>query len=123
VRRVFFLLAATILAATIVAVAAAATGTPTAVGSHAAFARLFLMDGPPFALRGVGFRSDERVRIAVDTYTRDVTRTTTASASGSFTMRVAGIDANTCEGFGATAIGNKGSRATYKRVPGQCPVQ
>jgi hypothetical protein len=105
----------------IVAVAAAAAGsTSAAVSPHGASARLLLMDSSSFALRGVGFKSDERVRITVDTSARDVTRTTTASSSGSFTMRIAGVNLSACQGVAATAIGSEGSRASFKRAPGQC---
>ena len=72
--------------------------------------------------RGVGFKPAERVRIEIDAGNRDVTRRTTASATGGFTMRVSGVDANACASFGAIAIGNKGSRATVKRAPGQCAL-
>ena len=37
-------------------------------------------------------------------------------------MSVPGVDANDCEGFSAFATGNKGSRASYKRAPGVCPI-
>ena len=46
----------------------------------------------------------------------------TGRGKGSFTMRVAGVDANACQGFSATAMGDRGSRATFKRVPGQCAL-
>src|SRR5215470_13309518 len=115
VRRIFFLLAAVILAS-----AAAATGTPAAVSPHAASARLMLVDDAPVMFRGVGFKPGEVVRVTVDSTSRDVTRTATASVAGGFTMRVPGVDVNGCQGFAARAIGSKGSRATYKRPPGQC---
>src|SRR5262249_30688453 len=119
VRRMFFLLAAIILAG-----AAATTGTSAAgPRAYTGSARLMLADDAPVMFRGVGFRPAERVRITVEAATRDVTRTATASAVGTFTMRVTGVDANDCQGFAATATGSKGSRATFKRVPGQCPVQ
>jgi hypothetical protein len=117
VRRAFLLLAVTNAALT----AVAASGAPVAVGSHAGSARLLLMDSPAFALRGVGFKADERVRITVDTSTRDVTRTTTASSAGGFTVRMAGVNPSACQGFAATAVGSDGSRAVFKRAPGQCP--
>jgi hypothetical protein len=107
----------------IVAVAAAGAGTSASIGSHTSTARLLLMDSSSFALRGVGFKSDERVRITVDTPARDVTRTTTASSAGGFTMLVTGVNPNACQGFTATATGSEGSRATFKRARGQCPVQ
>ena len=78
------------------------------------------MDSSSFALRGVGFKSDERVRVTVDMAKLDVTRTTTASSSGGFTMRIPGVNPSACEGFAATAIGSEGSRATFKRARGQC---
>jgi hypothetical protein len=32
-----------------------------------------------------------------------------------------GLDPNNCRGFAMTATGDKGSRVTFKRAPGQCP--
>jgi hypothetical protein len=112
-----------LLTAVILAAAATATGTLAAVGEHAVSARLLLVDDAPVMFRGVGFKPAEVVRITVDTPARDVTRTTTASSAGGFTMTVPGVGANACRGFAATAIGSKGSRATFKRPPGQCGAQ
>ena len=44
-----------------------------------------------------------------------------ATARGRFVVRVR-ADVNDCAGFSATAVGNKGTRATLKRAPGQCPT-
>ncbi len=49
-------------------------------------------------------------------------RAATGSSAGAFTMRLPGLDANDCQGFAVTATGNKGSRASFKRAPGQCPI-
>jgi hypothetical protein len=72
-------------------------------------------------LRGTGFKKREHVRVVVTTRTRTA-KSLTASAAGAFTVTFAGMNANTCAGFGATAVGSDGSRATYKRAPGMCPV-
>jgi hypothetical protein len=71
---------------------------------------------------GTGFKPHERVQLVVAAGQRSIRRTTTGSASGTFTMRVPGVDVNDCAGFSATATGGRGSRATFKRPPGQCPV-
>jgi hypothetical protein len=51
-----------------------------------------------------------------------MTRNATAGTGGGFTMRLAGVNANSCTGFSITATGDNGSRATLKRAPGQCPL-
>jgi hypothetical protein len=114
-RRVFLPLALLVLAAV-----TATAGTRAAVRAEAASPRLLLVDAEPLMLRGVGFRPAEHVRVEVVSGTEDVTRRTTASSAGGFTMRVAGVDPNACQAFGVLAIGDKGSRATIKRAPGQC---
>ena len=79
------------------------------------------MDASPVAFRGVGFKPGERVRVSVYAGER-ATKRLTAGARGGFVVRFAGLDPNACTGFSAVAVGNEGSRASFKRAPGVCPA-
>ena len=70
--------------------------------------------------RGAGFLANEHVRVVLAEKSRAV-RSVLANAEGRFVVRFPGADANECTGFSAIAVGDRGSRATYKRAPGQCP--
>ena len=72
-------------------------------------------------VRATGFHARERVRLVVQA-PGAMTRMATAGAGGGFTMRLAGVSADACQGFSIVATGNGGSRATLKRPPGQCPL-
>ena len=109
----------------LVALALALCGAALAGGAGAregAKARLLLLDSDPVTFRGVGFEASERVQLTAVDGDGAVRRAATVSSTGTFTMRVPGVDANDCQGFSAFATGSKGSRANYKRVPGQCPI-
>jgi hypothetical protein len=82
-------------------------------------ATLRLMDASPVTFRGIGFKARERVRVVVTARTR-AAKSVTASIRGVFVVRFAGLDLSSCVGFGATAVGSDGSRASFKRAPGQC---
>jgi hypothetical protein len=110
VRRVTLLVAIAALAVTALASARAATRPA-----------LRLMDASPVAFRGVGFKARERVRVSVYAGER-ATKRLTAGARGGFVARFAGLDPNSCTGFSAVAVGNEGSRASFKRSPGMCPL-
>jgi hypothetical protein len=84
-------------------------------------ARLRLMDADPVTFRGAGFKAQERVRVVVIAGERAAKRTT-ASLRGVFVVRFKGLDPNACTAFGASAVGNEGSRASFKRAPGMCPA-
>jgi hypothetical protein len=88
--------------------------------SHASRASLRLVSDSPTTLRGAGFHSREHVRLVVFAGRR-VVRNLVATAAGGFVVRMQSVDANACQGFGATATGNRGSRASFKRTPGVCP--
>jgi hypothetical protein len=110
------------LAAVIVLVAAAgcvASSTP-AVATRPV---LRMSDEAPLTFRGSGFHANERVsvRVAAVSGGRAVHRVT-AGSGGRFTVRFQGMNADACRGLVATATGDRGSRATFKRVPGQCPA-
>jgi len=77
-------------------------------------------DTSPATLRGTGFQPREHVRIVVVAGSTRTVKKVVATALGRFTIRVQGNVSN-CVGFSATAVGSKGTRATFKRAPGQCP--
>src|SRR5439155_14485693 len=98
--------------------AAALCSSPLAQG-QAVRTWLRLVDDEPMTFRGGGFHAHERVKLVVVGGGRAV-KYLLAGAAGGFVVRVAGVDPNACQGFSAVATGNLGSRATYKRAPGQC---
>ena len=77
-------------------------------------------DTAPAVLRGTGFQPREHVRVVVVSGTIHSVRRVVATRLGRFAVRLQD-DVNACVGFSATAVGSKGTRATYKRAPGQCP--
>jgi hypothetical protein len=89
----------------------------TAVTSRPA---LRLAEPSPLMLNGTGFRASEHVRV-VATAGKRATRWVTAGDRGRFAVRFRGMSAEACRGLTAVAIGDLGSRATYKRAPGECP--
>jgi hypothetical protein len=106
----------------IVLALALASGTASlAAASPATRPALRLVDAGPVVFRGSGFKAHERVRVVVYAQTRAAKRTT-ASLTGAFTVRFAGLDPSACAGLSATAVGDGGSRASFKRPPGQCPA-
>ena len=82
---------------------------------------LRLVDASPVALRGTGFKAHERVRVSVYAGERATKRVSTG-ARGRFLVRFSSLDPNACIGFSAVAVGNEGSRASFKRSPGMCPA-
>ncbi len=90
------------------------------MGSRAA---LRLSDEAPVAFRGSGFRADERVKVvAVAVPGRRALHWVTAGSGGRFVVRFREINGNLCAGLTAIAVGNRGSRATFKQAPGECPA-
>lgn len=78
-------------------------------------------DTMPPTLYGVGFKPREHVRVVVLAGSTRSVKKVVATTLGRFTVRVLG-DVSACAGFSATAVGSKGTRATLKRAPGQCPA-
>ena len=111
--------------AALVAVVAAAGCGGTAAKRHAAApvrtAALRLVEAQGVTFRGTGFRSGERVRVDVIAQRR-WSATVVADSKGVFTVTFPRAHDNACAEFGATAIGNRGSRASFKRAPGECPA-
>jgi hypothetical protein len=100
----------------------AALGAATApAATRTTHAALRLLDSTPPAVRGVGFKPYEHVRVAVYAGKITIARRI-ATAAGVFTVRIAGPGVNTCAGFSVIATGNMGSRASFKRAPGLCPA-
>ena len=94
-------------------------GQNSAAATHATL-RL-VDDTTPVKLRGTGFQSREHVRVVIVAGSTRTVKRVVATAVGRFTVRVAG-DVNACAGFSATAVGSKGTRASLKRAPGECPA-
>ena len=114
------------IAVVFAAFAAAATaggGSSSGLSTQASPAQLRLVDTDPVTLRAVGFKPYEHARLTAFQDHDRLVRRATAGPGGGFTMRLPGLDANACVGFSVTATGDKGSRASYKRVPGMCPSQ
>jgi uncharacterized NAD-dependent epimerase/dehydratase family protein len=78
-------------------------------------------DSTPATLRGTGFQPREHVRVVIVAGTSRTVRRTVATIRGRFVLRLHGEDVNACAGFSASAVGNLGTRASFKRAPGQCP--
>lgn len=104
------ILCAAVAVTVLVVSAAGATARPT----------LRVADAGPVVLRGAGFVPGEHVRVAVVAGSKHAAKRLTARPAGTFTVRFANLSAGECAVFGATAIGDKGSRAGYKRAPGMC---
>jgi hypothetical protein len=102
-------------------VAAAALAVSVASARAVARPALRLMDASPVAFRGTGFKPHERVRVSVYAGGRAAKRVE-AGVRGGFVVRFSSLDPNACSGFSALAIGNEGSRASFKRAPGMCPL-
>ena len=100
---------------------AVAALVPQGVGQTTRGARLNLLDTSPAMVQATGFRARERVRLVVSQPALMV-RNVTAGSGGGFTMRLAGVNANSCQGFSVVATGSNGSRAMLKRPPGQCAL-
>jgi hypothetical protein len=107
-------------ALTVVAVLCSAAALAQS-GAATPRAALRFIDDAPATLRGSGFLPREHVRIVIVADTTRTVRKVVATARGRFLVRVR-ADANDCAGFSATAVGSKGTRATLKRAPGQCPL-
>lgn len=111
VRRVGAILLGVVVGGALAAPTTAVTSRPV----------LRLADDEPLMFSGSGFRASEHVKVVAIAGER-AARSVTAGSSGRFSVRFRGMDADACRGLTAIAIGDRGSRATYKRAPGQCPT-
>jgi hypothetical protein len=82
---------------------------------------LRVVDDTSLVIRGARFQAYEHVRVVVVT-SRHVLARTRAGIGGTFVVRLPGVDVNACAGFSVIATGDLGSRAVFKRAPGQCPA-
>ena len=76
----------------------------------------------PFTVTGAGFKSNEVVRVVVDT-TAHYVGTTRATATGTFLVRMPSIHPARCAAFVVHATGNLGSKAVLKYRPPECSPQ
>jgi hypothetical protein len=91
-----------------------ASGTPSARGQLRPVLRL-----TERGVTGLNFAARERVRVVAVGAAR-VTKNVRADRLGRFVVSFAGT--SSCAGFSVIATGSDGSRATFKRPPGQCPA-
>jgi hypothetical protein len=89
------------------AAGSAAAGPQTPGGRQAT---LRAIDLQPLVVRGIGFESNERVRLMLSTGAGQRWRTTDAGAAGRFTMGF-GVSLGGCGRFTVQAFGSRGSRA------------
>jgi hypothetical protein len=101
-----------------VALAGVVSSSTTAMATRPA---LRLSDDTPMTLQGSGFRSGEHVKVTVVAGKRAV-HWVWAGSAGGFLVRFRGLTANACRGSSAIAVGDRGSYAAFKRVPGVCPA-
>lgn len=106
------------LALILVALVFALVAPPSGAATPKASLRLLDETAPP-TLRGSGFQPREHVRVVIVAGSTRTVKRVVATALGRFGVRVRDVD--DCAGFSATAVGSKGTRASLKRVPGQCP--
>lgn len=109
-RRIVPAVAAAVLAAGVIS-------GPASSGQ--ARAQLRLMTPSPVTMRGTGFKAGEHVRIVGRLPGMAVKRVTAGSAGG-FTVRFGESAGARCTGFSVTATGDRGSRASFTRLPEQC---
>lgn len=108
-----------IVPAVAAAVLAAGVLCGPATSGQAARAQLRLMTSSPVTLRGTGFKAGEHVRV-VTRLPGMATKSVTVGSFGSFTVRFTGSAGTRCTGFSVTATGDRGSRASFTRLPEQC---
>jgi hypothetical protein len=76
-------------------------------------ARILPTGFAPPSLKGTGFKPGEDVTVKVVGGSSKATRRARANGSGSFTVRL-GMPADRCNGMTVTAVGDKGSRASFQ---------
>jgi hypothetical protein len=75
-------------------------------------ARLLPTSLAPLALKGVGFKAGENVTVRVTEGVTYATKRLKTSQAGGFSVRFA-TRADRCNGMTVTAVGDKGSRASF----------
>ena len=93
---------------------------PSAGSTTMSTAVLRVVRTSPFTVHGWRFHPTERVVVTVIAKGTTRARTTTAGAAGAFTVMFAALKLNDCDPYAVHAVGNEGSRATFKPVQPQC---
>jgi hypothetical protein len=91
---------------------------PSAVGSNQRPA-LQLVDRSPFVVRGMHFKTGERVTVILFAK-REHTLRLGANGAGSFTANFGEVEIERCEGFRLRAVGSLGSRVVLKPFAPAC---
>jgi hypothetical protein len=105
----------------LVAATLAIAGSAGATHTKGARPLLRLTDSQPVKLSGLRFLPTERVRVAVVAGTARRSRLVRATRAGRFVATFSDLSADRCSGLFASAVGVRGSRATFKLVPVGCP--
>jgi hypothetical protein len=91
--------------------------TAPAAATSTASPRLAALDLAPLTVRGLNFRTRERVRVVLRVQGEVYTRRLTATMRGRFVVRYLSVTADQCTPYIVSALGSKGSRAALKAVP------
>ena len=119
----------TILGVVLVAIVVTGFSVPAALGSlgrsgapnaqsAVARARIVAAGGNPIRVRGLGFKARERVRVWI-AGNPGTTKRVTASARGRFAVNL--TTGSSCPDVTVKAVGNRGSRASYRVSSPVCP--
>ena len=91
-----------------------------ASAAMAAPARLAVMSGSQFAVRGTTFHPREHVVVVVSAKGEHATKRLTAGPAGGFLARFPSIVLPSCAAFTVRATGDEGSHAALRVIP-ECP--
>ena len=78
---------------------------------------LRLVTVKPLVVHGTAFRAHERVKVTATAGEAYVAVSTTAGATGAFTVSLGTFPIARCAGLWVRAVGARGSAATLKRPP------
>ena len=88
---------------------------PTTVGAARMPALIDVSTMKPFVVKGTHFERGEKVRVITMLKGKHV-RIVQATRKGTFSARFLRLKATFCSGYTVRAIGNKGSRASARRI-------
>src|SRR5215208_7214379 len=83
-------------------------------------ARVRLTDESPVTVAGTGFRAAERVTVTVTAGTVVLRKNVSATAAGRFVARWRRSVGGECRSTTVTAVGNRGSAASWKSLAVDC---
>jgi hypothetical protein len=107
----------------VITVLVLAFGAATASGTTTSPAVL-VTSKAPLTVRGLHFRPGERVTVTLLMRgPRTAVRRTAATATGGFRATFATVSVGDCDSFAVRAVGNLGSRASYKPPRPVCGAQ